>query len=115
MQQKGLPGHARDLVAAGVGEAPEGLVAVNGEAPWTNPSGPWRTRKRRSKPTSTRPPYPRQPAVLVGTGTSIAADNGLQGLFRTVRDAFGVHLPAVCEQAKADGFAARPPAALAPA
>ena len=114
VQQKGVFGHAFELLEAGFGEAPEGLdaVCVRGAMDELVLSV---ADAEVAVEADVHQPVVAAPAVGVDHRRRVdfAADNGLQGLFRAIRDNFRVHLPAAFEQAKDNGFAARAPAPFA--
>ena len=115
MQQKGVFGHALELLKTGFGEAPKGFNAV--EVPSaTHEFILAVTDTGMAVEAHVHQPVVAAPAVGVDYGSRVdfAAYNGLQDLFRAVGDDFGVHLPAAFEQAKDNSFAARASAPFAP-
>ena len=114
MQQKGVLGHALELVEAGFGEAPEGLDAVAVRGPLDELVLAVADAEVAVEAHVDQPVVP-APTVGIDHGRDVnfATNNGLQRLFGAIRDDFGIDLPAAFEQAEDDGFAARAPAPFA--
>ena len=107
VQQKGVFGHAFNLLEADFGEAPEGLDAVDVRGALDELILAVAHTKMAVESNVYQPVIP-APAVGVDQGRHVnfTTNNSLQGLFRTVGDDFHVHLPTAFEQAKDNGFAA---------
>ncbi len=114
MQQKGVPGHALELLEAGFGEAPEGLDAVDMRSA-AHEFVLAVADAEVAVEAHVHQPVVAAPAVGVDHRGHVdfAAYDGLQGLFRAVGYDFPVHLPAAFEQAEDDGFATGAPAPFA--
>jgi hypothetical protein len=109
VQQKGVLGHALELLEAGFGEALEGLDAVDVRGPLHECVLAVADAKMAVE-AHVHQPVVAAPAVGIDHGRDVnfTTYNGLQGLFRAVGDDFRVDLPAAFEQTKDNGFAARP-------
>jgi len=98
MQQKGVFGHTLELVEAGFSQAPEGLDAVGVRGP-LNELVLAVAGAIMAVGAHINQPVIAAPAVGVDHGRTVnfTANNGLQRLFRVIRDNFRVDLPAAFE------------------
>jgi len=115
MQQKGMVSHAFELLQVGLGKAPERFDAVTVRGSLHKfvlamADAIMAVKVHVHQAIIAAPPV----GVDHGRTINFTTYDGLQRLFRAIRNNFRIHLPAAFEQAKDNGFAARSPAPFAP-